>query len=147
MFSAAVESASYPIITKSLDGTITGWNPAAERLYGYTAAEAIGRNIDLIVPADRRQEQSDMIERSLADELVENIDTVRAAKSGRRIDVSLSIRPVKSDTGVVVGVAKITRDITEQKSAEEKFRLAVESCPSGMLMVDRAGKMVLVNTE
>ena len=66
MFSAAVESASYPIITKSLDGTITGWNPAAERLYGYTAAEAIGRNIDLIVPADRRQEQSDMIERSLA---------------------------------------------------------------------------------
>jgi PAS domain S-box-containing protein len=147
MFSAAVETASYPIITKSLDGTITGWNPAAERLYHYTADEAIGKNISLIVPPDRRQEQSDMVKRSLADEPVENFETVRAAKGGRRIDVSLSIRPVKSESGVIVGVAKITRDITEQKFAEEKFRLAVESCPSGMLMVDRAGKVVLVNTE
>jgi PAS domain S-box-containing protein len=147
MFSAAVETASYPIITKSLDGTITGWNPAAERLYRYTAAEAIGKNISLIVPPERRQEQSDMVRRSLADEPVENFETVRAAKGGRRIDVSLSIRPVKSESGVIVGVAKITRDITEQKFAEEKFRLAVESCPSGMLIVDRAGKVVLVNTE
>jgi PAS domain S-box-containing protein len=88
-----------------------------------------------------------MVQRSLADEPVENFETVRAAKGGRRIDVSLSIRPVKSESGVIVGVAKITRDITEQKFAEEKFRLAVESCPSGMLMVDRAGKVVLVNTE
>jgi PAS domain S-box-containing protein len=147
MFSAAVEAASDPIITKSLDGTITGWNPAAERLYRYTAAEAIGKNIDLIVPPDRRQEQFDMVERSLADEPVENFETVRSAKGGRRIDVSLSIRPVRSPSGEIVGVAKITRDITEQKFAEEKFRLAVESCPSGMLMVDRGGKMVLVNTE
>jgi PAS domain S-box-containing protein len=147
MFAAAVESASYPIITKTLDGTITGWNPAAERLYQYSAAEAIGNNIDIIVPLDRRVEQSAMIERSLADQPVENFETVRSAKDGRRIDVSLSIRPVKSGAGEIVGVANITRDITEQKFAEEKFRLAVESCPSGMLMVDRAGKVVMVNTE
>ena len=147
MFSAAVEQASYPIITKTLDGTITAWNPAAERLYRYTSAEAIGNNIDIIIPPDRRDEHSAMLEKSLADQPVENVETVRAAKGGRRIDVALSIRPVKSPSGEVVGVAKITRDITEQKCAEEKFRLAVESCPSGMLMVDRAGKIVMVNTE
>ena len=147
MFSAAVEQASYPIITKTLDGTITGWNPAAERLYRYSAAEAIGSNIDIIVPPDRRDEHSAMMERSREDQPVENFETVRFAKGGRKIDVALSIRPVKSASGVIVGLAKITRDITEQKFAEEKFRLAVESCPSGMLMVDRAGKVVLVNTE
>ncbi|HEY4403631.1 MAG TPA: PAS domain S-box protein [Xanthobacteraceae bacterium] len=147
MFSAAMEQATFPIITTTLDGTITGWNPAAERLYRYTAAEAIGRNVSIIVPPDRRGEQSAMIERSLASEPVENFETVRSAKGGRRIAVSLSIRPITSASGVIVGLAKITRDITEEKFAEEKFRLAVESCPSGMLMVDRAGKVVLVNTE
>ena len=147
MFSASIESASYPIITKALDGTITTWNPAAERLYRYTSAEAIGNNIDIIIPPDLRDEHSAMVEMSLADQPVENFETVRAAKDGRRIDVSLSIRPVKSSSGEIVGLAKITRDITEQKFAEEKFRLAVESCPSGMLMIDRAGKIVLVNTE
>jgi PAS domain S-box-containing protein len=147
MFSAAMEQASYPIITKTLDGTITAWNPAAEQLYRYTSAEAIGNNIDIIIPPDRRDEHSAMLEKSLADQPVENVETVRAAKGGRRIDVALSIRPVKSPSGEVVGVAKITRDITEQKCAEEKFRLAVESCPSGMLMVDRTGNIVMVNTE
>ncbi len=88
-----------------------------------------------------------MIEQSLADQPVENVETVRAAKGGRRIDVAVSIQPVKSSAGVIVGMAEITRDITEQKFAEEKFRLAVESCPSGMLMVDRAGMIVMVNTE
>jgi PAS domain S-box-containing protein len=147
MFSAAMAQASYPIITKTLDGTITAWNPAAEQLYRYTSAEAIGNNIDIIIPPDRRDEHSAMLEKSLADQPVENVETVRAAKGGRRIDVALSIRPVKSPSGEVVGMAKITRDITEQKCAEEKFRLAVESCPSGMLMVDRTGNIVMVNTE
>jgi PAS domain S-box-containing protein len=147
MFSTVVESASYPVITITLEGTITTWNAAAERLYLYTADEAIGSNIGIIIPPDRRDEFPGLIEKSLADPPTENFETVRAAKGGRRIDVSLSIRPVKSSSGAIVGVAKITRDITEQKFAEEKFRLAVESCPSGMLMVDRAGKVVLVNTE
>jgi PAS domain S-box-containing protein len=147
LFSAAVESAGHPVISKTLDGTITAWNPAAERLFGFTAAEAIGKNIDIIIPPDLRDQHSAMIAQSLADQPVENVETVRAAKGGRRIDVSVSIRPVKSSAGVIVGIAKITRDITEQKFAEEKFRLAVESCPSGMLMVDRAGIIVMVNTE
>jgi PAS domain S-box-containing protein len=147
MFSAAVESASYPIITNTLDGTITSWNPAAERLYLYTSAEAIGSNIGIIIPSDLRDEHSSMVEMSLADRPVENLETIRSAKDGRRIHISLSIRPIRSASGAVVGMAKITRDITDQKFAEEKFRLAVESCPSGMVMIDRTGKVVLVNTE
>ncbi len=147
LFSAAVEAAGHPVISKTLDGTITAWNPAAERLFGFTAAEAIGNNIAIIIPPDLRDEHCAMIAQSLADQPVENVETVRAAKGGRRIDVAVSIRPVKSPAGAIVGMAKITRDITEQKFAEEKFRLAVESCPSGMLMVDRAGIVVMVNTE
>jgi PAS domain S-box-containing protein len=147
LFSAAVEAAGHPVISKTLDGTITAWNPAAERLFGFTAAEAIGNNIAIIIPPDLRDEHSAMIARLLADQPIENVETIRAVKGGRRIDVSVSIRPVKSPAGVIVGMANITRDITEQKFAEEKFRLAVESCPSGMLMIDRAGKIVMVNTE
>jgi PAS domain S-box-containing protein len=147
MFSAAVQSARHPIVTMTPDGTITTWNPAAEGLYGFTSAEAIGNNIDIIIPPDRRDEHSAMIEKSFAGQPVEYVETVRAAEGGRRIDVSLSLRPVKSSMGEVVEVSKITRDLTEQKFAEEKFRLAVESCPSGMVMIDRTGKVVLVNTE
>jgi PAS domain S-box-containing protein len=147
VLSAAVESASYPIITHALDGTIVTWNPAAERLYRYTLAEAIGANIDIIVPADRRDEHDAMIATVLADQPIESVETIRIAKGGRRAHVSLSIHSVKSASGEIVGMAKITRDITEQKSAEDKFRLAVESCPSGMVMIDRMGKIVMVNTE
>ena len=147
MFSTAVESAGHPVISKALDGTITAWNAAAERLFGYTAAEAIGNNIDIIIPPEIRDEYAIMIAQLLVDQPIENFETVRAVKGGRRIDVSVTVRPVKSPAGVIVGMAKIARDITEQKFAEEKFRLAVESCPSGMLMVDRAGKIVMVNTE
>jgi PAS domain S-box-containing protein len=146
MFSAAMDQASYPIVTQTLDGTITAWNPAAERLYGYTSSEAVGKNIDIIIAPDCRNEHSSLVQKSLADEPVENFETVRATKSGQKIHVSLSLRPVKSLSGEIIGVAKITRDIAEQKFAEEKFRLAVESCPSGMLMVERNGKVVLVNT-
>ena len=147
MFAAAVESANYPVITKTLDGTITAWNPAAARLYQYPVSEAIGRNIAFIVPPDRRSEHSEIVKRVLAAEPIESFETVRVARDGRRIDVSLSFYPIKSSSGEIVALAAITRDITAQKSAEEKFRLAVESCPSGMVMVDRTGRIVMVNTE
>ncbi|HEY6254399.1 MAG TPA: PAS domain S-box protein [Xanthobacteraceae bacterium] len=147
MFAAAAESASYPIITVTVDGTITAWNPAAENLYRYTSAEAIGQNIAIIAPADHRAAQAAMIEKSLREELVENVETVRQTRSGRRIDVALSIRPVRSRSGEIIGAAKVTRDLTAQKFAEEKFRLAVESAPCGMVMTNRRGEIVMVNTE
>jgi PAS domain S-box-containing protein len=144
---AVVETASYPVITKTLGGIITAWNPAAERLYQYTAAEATGNSIDMIVPADRRGEHLSIVNKTLKGEPIENFETVRVAKDGRRIDVSINVCPVKSAAGVLAGVATIARDITAEKFAEEKFRLAVESCPSGMMMSHPTGRIVMVNTE
>jgi PAS domain S-box-containing protein len=147
MFIAVVESSRTPVIAMTLDGTITAWNPAGEQLYRYTAAEAIGSNIEIIIPADRRDEHRAILGKALKDEPVEDFATVRLARDGRRIDVALSMRPVKSSAGEIIGLAKITLDITAQKFAEEKFRLAVESCPSGMVMIDSAGKIVMANGE
>jgi PAS domain S-box-containing protein len=147
LITTTLESASYPIITETLDGTITGWNQAAEKLYGYMAAEAVGKHIHMIVPPDRRDEHAAMTEKCRTDAPVEDFETVCAAKGGRRIDVALSIRAIKSSSGAIVGLVKITRDIAGQKFAEDMFRLAVEACPSGMLMIDRTGKILMVNTE
>jgi PAS domain S-box-containing protein len=147
MFIAAVESASHPVIAKALDGTITAWNPAAERLYQYTAGEAIGSDIDIIIPPERRDEQLVIVDKIRREEPVENFETVRMAKDGRRIDVAVSVSPVLSPNGEIIGLAEITRDITAQDFAEEKFRLAVEASPSGMVMIGAAGKVVLVNSE
>jgi len=147
MFVAVVESAKAPIIAKTLDGTITAWNPAAEQLYQYTAAEAIGSNIEIIIPADRLEEHRVMVDKALQGEPIEDFETVRQARDGRRIDVSLSLRPVKSGAGEITAMTKFTRDITAQKFVEEKFRLAVESCPSGMIMIDSTGKIVMANGE
>jgi PAS domain S-box-containing protein len=146
LFGAAVDSSVDAIITKTLDGIITSWNPAAEQLFGFTAAEAIGQHVEIIVPEDRREELRGILARIRCGELVEHHETVRRAKNGEPIEVSLSISPIKLPSGEIIGACKIAHDITEQKAAEEKFKLAVEACPNGMLMADRAGCMVMVNT-
>jgi PAS domain S-box-containing protein len=147
IFAAAFELASYPIIAETLDGTITAWNPAAERLFQYTVAEAIGRKIEIIIPADRIDEHRAMIAKALQAEPIGDFETIRLARSGRRIDVSLNICLFNSDAGEVIGLIKIVRDLTMKRLAEEKFRLAVEACPSGLVMVGSAGDIVLVNQE
>ena len=147
MFSAVVESARHPIITIALDGTITSWNAVAERLFEFTAQEALGAKIDIIIPGDLRDEHAAIVQRALRGEGVENFESTRISKSGRRINVSVSLRPIKSAGGQVVELAKITRDITAQRFAEEKFRLALESFPSGMVMVDHRGKILMINNE
>jgi PAS domain S-box-containing protein len=147
MFAAAFESVSYPIIAERLDGTITAWNPAAERLFQYTAAEAVGADVDMIVPADRLDEHRAMRAKALNAEPIEDFETIRLARNGRRIDVSLSVCAIKSRAGEVVGIVKIVRDVTAKKLAEEKFRLVVEACPSGLVMIDGAGKILIANGE
>ena len=119
LFIAAVESSSDAIVTKTLDGIITGWNPAAERLFGYTAAEAIGRSIDLIVPDERKDEVLTILQEIRRGEKIEHHETVRVAKDGRRFDVSLSVSPVRSASGEIIGAAKIARDVTESKQARQ----------------------------
>jgi len=144
---AVVEQGRVPIITATLDGTITTWNAAAERLYQYTAAEAIGNSVNLIIPPERRHEFLALTKEACKEGPIEAIETVRMAKDGRRVDVSLFVSPLRSASGEIVGLAAITRDITKEKFVEEKFRLAVESSPSGMVLSDQAGKIILVNGE
>ncbi len=117
-----MESSDDAIFTDALDGTITGWNQGAERLFGFSAAEAIGRDIGIIAPDDRKDEPRTLLERIRRGEIIKHYDTVRVAKDGRRIDISLSVSPVKSPSGEIVGAARIARDITERKRAEEQLR-------------------------
>jgi PAS domain S-box-containing protein len=147
LFSAAVRSSNDAIIIKSFNGTITGWNRAAEQLFGYPASEALGQPIAIIVPDDRRDEVTDILEKISQGIAIENRETVRRTKDGRLLDISLSVSPVLSASGKAIGAAKVARDITEQKLNEEKFKLAVDASPSGVVMFDAAGLIMLVNPE
>jgi len=122
---AIVESSDDAIVSKTLDGTITSWNRAAERLFGYPAEEAIGQPIFLIVPPDRRAEEEDVVARLRRGETVKHFETVRRRKDGSLVDVSLTISPVKDRRGRVIGASKIARAIGERRRADEALaRLA-----------------------
>ena len=122
--SAIIQSSEDAIISKSLDGKITSWNPAAERLFGYSAQEIIGWPITMIVPSELQAEEAEILARLRRGERVEHFDTVRVGKGQRRVDVSLTISPVKDDEGVVVGASKIARDVGKRKEAERTVREA-----------------------
>jgi PAS domain S-box-containing protein len=114
---AIVESSGDAIVSKNLDGVVTSWNRAAERMYGYTAAEVIGRSITLVIPPDRLEEETLVLSRIRAGEPVE-METIRRARDGRMIPISLMVSPVKNEDGRIVGASKIARDITDRKQAE-----------------------------
>lgn len=117
LFSAAVESSNDAIVTKSLDGTITGWNPAAERLFGFTMAEAVGKSIEIIVPKDRYHEMWDILARIGRGQKVEQHETVRVRKDGSLVEISLGISPIRLHSGEIIGASKTARDITQAKQA------------------------------
>ena len=123
---ALVESSFDAILSKGLDGTITSWNAAAERMYGYPAAEVIGRSIELIIPPDRFDELRAMDAQLARGERVAPFETVRLTRDGRRIDVQLTMSPILDEQGVVVGASGIGRDITERRRADERQRLLIE---------------------
>lgn len=120
---AIVESSGDAIISKTLDGVITSWNGAAERLFGYEADEVIGRHIAILAAPDHEQEMVAIIERIRRNERVEPYETRRRRKDGRIIHVSLTVSPILDDNGHVVGASKIARDITERKENEERLQL------------------------
>jgi PAS domain S-box-containing protein len=126
LFSAAVESSHDAIVTKSLEGKITGWNPAAERMFGFTAAEAVGQGIDLIVPPDRRSEIQDTLSRIEQGTAIEQHETVRLHRTGTPVEVSLSISPIRAPSGAIIGASKIARDITEAKKTREALDREIE---------------------
>jgi PAS domain S-box-containing protein len=126
LFSAAVESSHDAIITESLDGRITGWNPAAERLFGFSAAEAVGQDIDLIVPSERRSEMRDILSKIGRGEPVEDHETVRLRSDQSQVHVSISISPIRAPSGAIIGVSKIVRDITEARKTREALNQQIE---------------------
>lgn len=120
--SALVEFADDAIVTKGLDGVVRSWNPAAERLLGYRAEEIIGQSVTRLLPEDRQEEESMILERLRRGEWVSHFETIRRRKDGSPVQVSLSISPIRNHTGIVVAASKIMRDITERKRGEDELR-------------------------
>ena len=115
---AVVESSDDAIISKTLNGMVTAWNSGAERLFGYSSAESVGKPMDRLLPLERATEESDILARIARGERVDHFETVRVRKDGKRVDISATISPVKDSSGAIVGVAKIARDITQRKTSE-----------------------------
>jgi PAS domain S-box-containing protein len=115
---AIIECSDDAIVSKTLDGVVVSWNRAAERMFGYTAAEAVGRKITLIIPEERLAEEQDVLARVRRGEKVDHFETVRRAKDGTRVDISLTVSPIRDDSGRIIGASKIARDISERRSHE-----------------------------
>jgi PAS domain S-box-containing protein len=126
LLAAIVESSDDAILSMDLEGVILSWNPGAQRLYGYTEAEALGQPIAMVIPAELREEENQILRRLEAGEPIERFETIRVTRDGQRIDVSLAMSPVRDSTGNVVGASKIVRDITEQKRAEASLLWRLE---------------------
>jgi PAS domain S-box-containing protein len=121
MLSAIVESSDDAIISKDLDGFIRSWNKGAERLYGYSEAEAIGEPVTMLMPDDRRNEEPGILERIRNGERIDHYETVRVRKDGTKISISLTVSPVRDSTGRVIGASKIARDISERKESQRRI--------------------------
>src|SRR5689334_15383868 len=115
-----IESSDDAIVSKTLDGIITSWNRGAEQMFGYSAAEAIGQHITLIIPLERHAEEDNVLAHIRRGEKIDHYETVRQAKDGRKLDISLTVSPIKDAQGRVVGASKIARDITLRKRADEE---------------------------
>jgi PAS domain S-box-containing protein len=122
---AIVASSDDAIISKSLDGRITSWNEGATRIFGYAAAEMIGQPITRIIPTELHGEEQRILENLRRGERVDHYETVRITKDGRRVDISLSVSPVRDSSGVIIGASKVARDITERKHAEQLQQLLI----------------------
>jgi PAS domain S-box-containing protein len=122
LLAAIVDSSDDAIVSKTLEGIITSWNAGAERLFGYTASEAVGQHISLIIPINRRDEETVIIERIKKGERIEHFDTVRIRKDKTLLDISLTISPVRDGSGKIIGASKIARDITQRKRMERELR-------------------------
>ena len=123
LLASIIESSDDAILSKSLDGIVQSWNAGAERLFGYTAAQAVGRHISLIIPPDRIDEEDHIIASLKAGHRIDHFETERVTSDGRRLLVSLTISPIKDDEGRVIGASKIVRDVTVQRQLEQRERM------------------------
>jgi PAS domain S-box-containing protein len=149
---AIVESSTDAIISKDLNAIITSWNSGAERIFGYTEAEALGQPITLLIPPELWDEENRILERLKAGGRIEHYETKRVTKAGKYVDVSLTIGPIKDSTGRLLGFSKIAHDITVRKQAEQAVReseallkIFVKSVPAGVAMLDREMRYLQVS--
>jgi PAS domain S-box-containing protein len=150
---AIVESSDDAIVGKDLNGIVTSWNRSAEVIFGYTAAEMLGASIMCLLPPERRDEETQILAKIRLGERIDHFETQRLAKGGRRIDVSVTISPIRDSTGNVIGVSKVARDITEEKLAlaareasEARYRALFEYAPDGIVIADANSVYLDVNT-
>jgi PAS domain S-box-containing protein len=148
ILAAIVESSDDAIISKDLDGIITSWNRAAERIFGYSASEVVGSPISILIPENRKDEEPRILKRIQNGETIDHYETVRQCKDGRLIDISLTVSPVVNSSGEIIGASKIARDITQRKFADKQLaRLAaiVESSDDAIISKDLNGKIMTWN--
>src|SRR5215216_906889 len=136
--SALIESADDAIISKTLEGIITSWNAGAQRIFGYTADEVIGKPVTILIPEGHLDEEPAILARLRAGDRIDHYETVRVRKDGRHLDISLTVSPIKGPHGNIIGASKIARDITEQRQsrraldeASERLKLALEAARFG----------------
>jgi len=120
-----VEASDDAIITNDLNGIITSWNRGAERIYGYTAEETIGRPVAMLIPVNRNDEAPAILDRIKRGERVESYETIRQRKHGSLIDISLTVSPIRDAQGKIIGASKVSRDITERKRAQERQQFLI----------------------
>ncbi len=149
---AIVDSSDDAIVSKTLDGVITSWNRGAEHTFGYTASDAIGRHVTLIIPPERHQEEEVILARLRAGQKIEQYETVRQTRDGRLIDVSLTVSPVRNAEGKIVGASKVARDVTERNravaalaAANEYLRAVVDGTPACVKIVAADGTLLEMN--
>jgi PAS domain S-box-containing protein len=149
---AIVENSDDAIISKDLNSTITSWNKAAERLFGYTAEEAIGKSVTMLMPPDRVDEEPGILERLRRGESIDHYETVRRHKDGRRLDIEITVSPIRDSSGRVIGASKSARDISERKrmeqalrESEERFRAVADNIPQMAWMAKPDGHIYWYN--
>lgn len=143
---AIIESTDDAVYSKDLDGIILSWNPAAERLYGYSVKEAVGMPVSRLAPDGRKQEIQWLLDKAVRGERVRQFETVRLRKDGIAVDVEITMSPLMNSAGEVEAASVLARDVTARKDAERRMQLFVEAAPAGMVMVDEAGTILLANT-
>ncbi len=144
-FAAIVEGSDDAIIGRTLEGTITSWNPAAERMFGYSSQEIVGQSTDLLIPQDRLNEAEAVAARVRAGQAVAHMETTRVRKDGTVFPVSLTLSPIRDGHGAVVGASVICRDMTEKEHAARYARSLIEAAPDPMVTISPEGRITDVN--
>jgi len=142
-----IDCSNDAIISASLDGTIESWNPAAEKMHGYSAEEMIGQSTKVLYHPDSPYQRSEILAMIMANSLISNFEVLRVRKDGSSFPATLSVSPIHDPTGVIIGTSSITRDMTDRDKAEQKFRDILESSPDAMIIVDQTGTIAIVNSQ